>query len=121
MRSSQFNANNETLANPQPGGYWAGDLYLEDGQLVRRMTARSRFAGNLFVVDKSGKVWLGVRRIIWPGKGVSAQWFAVKIEQGRKNNWRPAPYYWREFVTASLVIPLLPETPKKARRHSVRG
>lgn len=105
------------LDNPQPGGYYAGDLYLEDGQLIRKLTRRSKFIGDLFVVDRAGKVWLGIRRSVYPVKGAPGHWFAVKIEQGRKRNWRPAPFYWREFVCSSQVIPLWPQPALRNKRR----
>ncbi len=94
-------------ANPQPGGYLAGgDLFWADGKLSRRKTQGARFVGNLFVVDKRGQVWLGVRRSVWAVPGAACQWYATKIESGRTKNGTPAPENWHEFVCAPLVIPL---------------
>lgn len=100
------------LANPQPGGYLTGDLWLlPGGQISRRKTPGARFAGNLFVVDEQGQVWLGVRRSVWAEPGALCKWYAAKIESGRTTTGTPAPENWYEFVSAaSLVIPLLSKT-----------
>jgi hypothetical protein len=97
------------LASPKPGGYWTNDLWIFQGEISSQRQKRSKFLCNLIVVDEHGRAWLGVRRAICIKPGHCAEWFAAYVVTGEHRNFKPAPANWRDFVCASLVIPLLPD------------
>jgi len=103
-----FKKHRPDLTNPAPGGYWAGDLWVFQGKITRQRMPGASFLCNMFIVDEQGKVWLAVRRSVRTTAGQSAEWFAAPVVTGSKNYPRRAPQDWCKFVSASLVIPVLP-------------